>query len=80
MQKKLELFGELTEPSKPGDRVNAGERICYTQTNSYIDEITSPYEGEVAEIVVSQGTNVNKGDVLFKIKEQKRKKSKKISV
>jgi pyruvate carboxylase subunit B len=74
------LFGELTEPSKPGDPVNSGERICYIQTNSYIDEITSPYEGEVAEIVVSQGTNVNKGDVLFKIKEQKRKKSKKIPV
>jgi pyruvate carboxylase subunit B len=74
------LFGELTEPSKPGDPVNAGERICYIQTNSYIDEIISPYEGEVAEIVVSQGTNVNKGDVLFKIKEQKRKKSKKIQV
>jgi pyruvate carboxylase subunit B len=74
------LFGELTEPSKPGDPVNEDERICYIQTNSYIDEIKSPYEGEVAEIVVPQGTNVNKGDVLFKIKEQKRNKSKKIPV
>ncbi len=68
------LFGELTEPSKPGDPVNAGERICYIQTSSYIGEITSPVEGEVAEIVVLQGTNVNKGDILFKIKELKKKK------
>jgi pyruvate/2-oxoglutarate dehydrogenase complex dihydrolipoamide acyltransferase (E2) component len=60
--------------------VNTGERICYIRTNLYLDQITSPYEGEVVEIVVSQGTNVNKGDVLFKIKEQKRKKSKKIPV
>ena len=74
------LFGELTEPSKPGDQVNAGERICYIQTNSYIDEIKSPYDGEVAEIVVLQGANVNKGDILFRIKEQKRKKNKKIPV
>jgi pyruvate carboxylase subunit B len=74
------LFGELTEPSKPGDPVNAGERICYIQTSSYIDEIISPFEGEVAEIVVLQGTNVNKGDVLFKIKELKKKNIKKKSV
>jgi len=37
----------------------------------------SPWEGQVAEIVVAQGANVNKGDVLFKIIEQKRKKTKK---
>jgi hypothetical protein len=64
-----------TEPSKPGGPVNAGERICYIQTSSYIDEIVSPFDGEVAEIVVLQGTNVNKGDILFKIKELKKKKS-----
>jgi len=71
------LYGELTEPSKHGDQVDAGERICYIQTSTYIDEIISPWEGQVAEIVVAQGANVNKGDVLFKILEQKRKKSKK---
>ena len=65
------LYGEITEPSKPGDHVNAGERICYIQTSSYIEEIVSPFEGEVAEVVVSQGANVNKGDALFRIREQK---------
>ncbi len=71
------LYGELTEPSKDGDQVDAGERICYIQTSTYIDEIISPWEGQVAEIVVAQGANVNKGDVLFKILEQKKKKNKK---
>jgi pyruvate carboxylase subunit B len=74
------LYGEVTEPSKPGDHVNAGERICYIQTSSYIEEIVSPYEGEVAEVVVSQGANVNKGDALFMIKEQKTVKNKKKKV
>jgi len=63
------LFREITEPSAAGDPVYEGDRICYLQTNSYISEITSPYNGEMAEIVVQQGANVNKGDVLFRIKE-----------
>jgi pyruvate carboxylase subunit B len=63
------LYSELTEPSAVGDPVNEGDRICYLQTNSYITEITSQYNGEIAEIVVQQGANVNKGDILFKIKE-----------
>ena len=71
------LYGEQTEPAKQGDLVNAGERICYIQTNSYIDEIKCPWEGEVAEVIVTQGADVNKGDILFKIREQKRKPRKK---
>lgn len=76
------LFSEMTEPSVIGDPVYEGERICYLQTNSYITEITSPYNGEVAEIVVLQGANVAKGDVLFRIKEvnKKIKKIKKTAI
>jgi hypothetical protein len=33
-----------------------------------------PYTDEVAENEVMQGTNVNNGNVLFKIKELKKKK------
>lgn len=65
------LFGELTEPSKVGDPVYAGERICYLQTNYFINEIICLYNGEVVEIVVNQGANVNKGEVLFTISEKK---------
>ncbi len=66
------LFREITEPSAAGDPVNRGDRICYLQTNSYISEITSAYDGEMTEIVVQQGANVNKGDILFRIKEIKK--------
>jgi len=66
------LFREITEPSVTGDPVNRGDRICYLQTNSYISEITSTYDGEMTEIVVQQGANVNKGDILFRIKEIKK--------
>ena len=62
------LYGEHTEPTKEGDPIYAGDRLCYLQTSSNIEEILSPFEGEMAEIVVAQGSNVNKGDVLFKIK------------
>jgi pyruvate carboxylase subunit B len=65
------LFSEITEPSAAGDPVYVGDRICYLQTNSYISEIISPFNGEMAEIVVLQGANVNKGDILFRIKEIK---------
>lgn len=62
------LYGEHTEPTKEGDPVYAGDRLCYLQTSSNIEEILSPYEGEMTEIVVPQGSNVNKGEVLFRIR------------
>jgi len=70
------LFREITEPSVSGDPVYEGDRICYLQTNSYISEITSPYNGEMEEIIVQQGANVNKGDLLFRIRELKQNKKK----
>jgi pyruvate carboxylase subunit B len=62
------LYGEHTEPTKEGDPVYAGDRLGYLQTSSNIEEILSPYEGEMAEIVVPQGSNVNKGEILFRIR------------
>jgi biotin carboxyl carrier protein len=29
----------------------------------------SPFEGEISEVVIKQGKNVSKGDILFKIRE-----------
>ncbi|MCE5345893.1 MAG: oxaloacetate decarboxylase [Bacteroidales bacterium] len=65
------LFNQITEPTSVGDQVTEGDRICYMQTNTYISEVTCPYNGEMAEIVVPQGTNVNKGDILFRVREKK---------
>jgi pyruvate carboxylase subunit B len=65
------LFGELSEYTLPGEHIYPGDRICYVQTNSYIDEITCPFNGEIVEVVVQQGANVKKGELLFTIKEIK---------
>jgi pyruvate carboxylase subunit B len=65
------LFGEDTEFSTPGEHISAGDRLCYIQTSAYIGEITCPFSGSISEIVVNQGANVKKGEVLFRIKEIK---------
>jgi pyruvate carboxylase subunit B len=62
------LFGEDFEFSMPGERISAGERLCYIQTSAYIGEISCPFNGEISEIVVHQGSQVRKGEVLFRIR------------
>ena len=63
------LFGEFSEYSVPGETIYKGDRICYIQTSSYIEEIICPYNGEIAEVVVQQSADVTKGELLFTIKE-----------
>jgi pyruvate carboxylase subunit B len=65
------LYGEDSEFSTPGEHISRGNRLCYIQTTAYIEEITCPYEGEIAEVVIQPGANVKKGEVLFRIKEIK---------
>jgi len=66
-----DLYGEQSEYTTPGESILPGNRLCYIETNAYIDEITCPYSGEVAECLVQQGANVKKGQLLFTIKEIK---------
>jgi pyruvate carboxylase subunit B len=63
------LYGENSEFSIPGEHISKGNRLCYLQTTAYIEEINCPYDGEIAEVVVQQGANVKKGEVLFRIRE-----------
>lgn len=65
------LFEQLSENTAAGERIYRGDRICYIQTNSYIEEIISPYDGEIYEVAVQQCASVNKGALLFTIKEIK---------
>jgi pyruvate carboxylase subunit B len=65
------LFDEQSEYSNPGDRISPGNRLCYIETNAYIEEITSPYDGEVVDCMIQQGASVKKGQLLFTIKEFK---------
>jgi pyruvate carboxylase subunit B len=72
-----DLFGEQTEYTRPGERISPGNRLCYIETTAYIDEITSPYSGEVVECLIQQGASVKKGQLLFTIKEIKIEQKKK---
>ena len=71
------LFGEFSEYSVPGETIYKGDRICYIQTSSYIEEIICPYNGEIAEVVVQQSADVTKGELLFTIKEMQSQPGKK---
>jgi pyruvate carboxylase subunit B len=64
------LFGEDTEYSTPGENVSKGNRLCYIQTSSNIEEISSPYDGVIHETIVQQAAVVKKGELLFRIKER----------
>jgi len=74
------LFDEQSEYSTPGDQVSPGNRLCYIETNAYIDEIISPYTGQVVECMIQQGASVKKGQLLFTIKEIKNEPKKKARV
>ena len=60
---------ELTEPQiKVGDKVEKGDVIGYVEAMKVMNEVTSDIAGEVAEIVVDHGTNVEYDQVLVTLK------------
>ena len=61
-------FEKGVEPVKIGDKVEMGQRLCYIETHTYIDEIMSPYNGEILEIWAEQGETVNKDQLILTIK------------
>lgn len=60
---------ELTDPQiKVGDQVKEGDIIGYIEAMKVMNEVTSDVSGEVTEIVVEHGTNVEYDQVLVKVK------------
>ncbi|MGZ2415892.1 acetyl-CoA carboxylase biotin carboxyl carrier protein [Staphylococcus caledonicus] len=60
---------ELTEPQiKVGNQVKSGDVIGYVEAMKVMNEVTSDIDGEVIEIVVDHGTNVEYDQVLVKVK------------
>jgi len=60
-------FEKGIEPVKIGDKVEAGQRLCYIETHNYIDEILSPFQGEILEIWAEQGETVSKDQLILTI-------------
>ncbi len=53
---------------KVGDKVQEGDTLCIVEAMKIMNEITSPYIGEIAEIYVSNEELVEYGQPLFRIK------------
>ena len=60
---------ELTEPKiKVGDTVTEGDVIGYIEAMKVMNEVTTDVSGEVTEILVEHGENVEYDQVLVRIK------------
>lgn len=65
-------FYQSSAPDKPpyvkvGDKVKAGDVLCVIEAMKIMNEITSAYDGEVAEIMVSNQDMVEYNQPLFRI-------------
>jgi len=60
---------ELTDPIiQVGDNVKSGDIIGYVEAMKVMNEVTSDIDGEITDIVVEHGTNVEYDQVLVKVK------------
>ena len=50
---------------KVGDKVNNGDILCNLEAMKMKSPIRSTAQGTIAEILISEGQNVNYGTVLF---------------
>lgn len=53
---------------KVGDKVKEGDTLCIVEAMKIMNEIPSPYDGEIAEIYVKNEELVEYGQPLFRIK------------
>lgn len=53
-----------------GDKVKEGDTLCIVEAMKIMNEIPSPYNGEIAEIYVVNEEFVEYGQPLFKIKKR----------
>lgn len=60
---------ELTDPIiQVGDNIKSGDVIGYVEAMKVMNEVTSDIDGEITDIVVEHGTNVEYDQVLVKVK------------
>ena len=60
---------ELTDPQiKVGDKVKSGDIIGYVEAMKVMNEVTSDIDGEVTEILVEHGDNVEYDQLLVRVK------------
>ena len=52
-----------------GSKVNVGQTICILEAMKLMNEIESEFNGEIVEILVENGTPVEFGQVLMRVKQ-----------
>ena len=52
-----------------GNNVNVGQTICILEAMKLMNEIESEFNGEIVEILVENGTPVEFGQVLMRVKQ-----------
>ena len=55
----------LSLKKKPGDKVKVGDVVLILEAMKMENEISSPSDGVIVDIVVSPGKSINTGDTLF---------------
>jgi acetyl-CoA carboxylase biotin carboxyl carrier protein len=66
-------FYRAPAPGEPpfvevGNRINAGQPVCVLEAMKLMNELEAEVSGEVMEILVDNGTPVEFGQVLMRIK------------
>lgn len=63
------LQGTLTDVKvKIGDTVKKGQVVCIIEAMKLENEVSSPFDGEVVNIVASKGKNVASKELLIELK------------
>lgn len=53
---------------KVGDKVKKGDVVCVVEAMKLENDVVTPFDGEVSEVLVSKGQNVTSKQVLVKVK------------
>lgn len=64
------FFQPRAQPLQVGDRVQRGEVVCLIRAMGLPNEVYSPVDGRVAEVLVEEGVPVEYGQPLYRLEEE----------
>ncbi|MCS6950011.1 MAG: biotin/lipoyl-containing protein [Armatimonadota bacterium] len=64
------FFQPRSQPLRVGDRVQRGEVVCLIRAMGLPNEVRSPIDGRVVEVLVEEGVAVEYGQPLYRLEEE----------
>lgn len=61
------FFQSRPQPLQVGDAVRQGEVVCLIQAMGLMNEVQSPVDGRIAEVLVEEGMAVEYGQPLYRV-------------